>query len=91
MSQTNNNEVVERLEPLEVFIHTHPSNKTGSSPTPTRYNIDGASFGRNRPEGPTPNNLQSEAANSSDTRRDHHLRRVLTHLKQRRGGVPKQR
>ena len=53
MSQTNNNVVVERTEPLEVLTSTHPSNKTGSSPTPTRYNIDGASFGRIRPEGPS--------------------------------------
>ena len=53
MSQTNNNVVVERTEPLEVLTCTHLNNKTGSSPTPTRYNIDGASFGRIRPEGPS--------------------------------------
>jgi len=53
MSQTNNNVVVDFLELLKVLTHTHLSNKTGSSPSSTRYNIDGASFGRARPEGPS--------------------------------------
>jgi len=52
ISHTNNNVVVGRFDFMCDAMLRHSMKKTGSSPTPSRYNIDGASFGRPRPEGP---------------------------------------
>ena len=59
--------------------------KTGSSPTPTRYNIDGASFGRPRPKGPHSQRFEFPIEDSAIADCDHPLELGFTPLKLCRG------
>jgi hypothetical protein len=54
---TNNNGVVDEVVRMNKVMTSHSMKKTGSSPTSTPFNFDGALFGHGRPKGPKHNVL----------------------------------